>query len=326
VVQALKHVEYTEIAGKAVHSCDDRLSGSTIMRKLLTLGLASLLLAIPIAASAQEAYTTRTVNVRAGPDTGYPVVSALGAGAPVQVFGCLDDWSWCDVGFGYDRGWVYAPYLNYVYQGRRVPFYTYAPTFGIPISTFSVGSYWDRYYHGRPWYGRRDYWEQRSPVHVRPTGPSPRPFREELDGQRYRTQSSQPGYQGNREAAARDNRFPRDAGTVPQERRGYQGAPGTREGGAPPADRRAYQGAPGGAAPPQNRFPQDARRATPAQQAGAAPAPNKAPQEMRRASPTQQAAPPAVHEGGPPRGGEKNHPAEGDKGHGKEGGKQEEKR
>src|ERR1700730_2525469 len=110
----------------------DPLTGRIIMRKLLTFGLASVLLVVPFAASAQEAYTTRSVNVRAGPDTSYPVVGSLGAGAPVEVFGCIDDWSWCDVGFGYDRGWVYAPYLNYVYQGRRVPFYTYAPTFGIP--------------------------------------------------------------------------------------------------------------------------------------------------------------------------------------------------
>src|ERR1700687_1722441 len=123
---------------KTVHSPDKTNSGSTIMRKLLTLGLASLPLAIPIAASAQEAYTTRTVNVRAGPDTSYPPVAALGGGAPVQVMGCLDDWSWCDVVFGDNRGCVYAPYLNYVYQGARVPFYTYAPSFGIPIISFSV--------------------------------------------------------------------------------------------------------------------------------------------------------------------------------------------
>ena len=183
------------------------------MRKLLAVGLASALLAIPFAASAQEAYTTRSVNVRAGPDTTYPVVGSLGVGAPVEIFGCIDDWSWCDVGFGYDRGWVYAPYLNYVYQGRRVPFYTYAPTFGIPIIGFSLGSYWDRYYRGRPWYGRRDYWERRAPQHFSPSGPQPRAFREGSDGQRYRSQSGQYGYPGNREGF-RDNRPSRDIGVT----------------------------------------------------------------------------------------------------------------
>jgi hypothetical protein len=66
-------------------------------------------------------------------------------------------------------------YLTYSYQGARVPFYDYAPSFGIPIITFSIGSYWDRYYRGRPWYGRRDYWVNRSPPnHMRPQGPPPR--------------------------------------------------------------------------------------------------------------------------------------------------------
>ena len=55
------------------------------MRKLMILGLASLLVAIPFATSAQEAFTTRSVNVRAGPDTSYPAVATLGGGAPVEV-------------------------------------------------------------------------------------------------------------------------------------------------------------------------------------------------------------------------------------------------
>ena len=290
------------------------------MRKLLAVGLASVLLAVPVAVSAQEAYTVRSVSVRAGPDTSYPVVGGLGAGAPVEVFGCLDDWSWCDVGFGPDRGWVYAPYLNYVYQGRRVPFYTYAPTFGIPIIGFSLGSYWDRYYRGRSWYGRRDYWERREPQHARPSGPAPRRFAEDRDGQRYRAQSVQPGYQGNRDAG-RDNRFPRDAGAVPQDRRGYQGAPGSREGSAAPTDRRGYQGQPGNAAAQPNRQTQEIRRGN---SQGGPPAGNNAPQEMRRASPTQQqaappaqrAAPPAAHEGGPRGGGEKGRGGDGERGRG----------
>lgn len=263
------------------------------MRKLLTLGLASLLVAIPFATSAQEAFTTRTINVRAGPDTSYPAVATLGGGAPVEVMGCLDDWSWCDVVFGYNRGWVYAPYLTYVYQGARVPFYTYAPSFGIPIVAFSLGSYWDRYYRGRPWYGRRDYWERREPRHIRPPGPSPRAtaptFREHSEYQR-RTPSGPPAYTGTRETpGGRDYR--------------------PREGGAPSPDRRGFQGTPSGSPPPVNRPAQEIRRGVPAQQGGP-------PQEMRRASPTQQAAPPPAPREGPR--GERNRGPEGEKGRGKE--------
>ncbi len=59
--------------------------------------LGAFLFAAVVAAHAQEAFTRRTVNVRAGPDTSYPTVAPLGAGASVEVMGCLDDWSWCDV-------------------------------------------------------------------------------------------------------------------------------------------------------------------------------------------------------------------------------------
>jgi uncharacterized protein YraI len=136
--------------------------------------LAFALLASPIAAMAQQAFTTRTVNVRAGPDNAYPIVAQVGAGAPMRVMGCLDDWSWCDVLYADLRGWVYGPYLAYAYQGGSVPLYTYAPSLGIPIVTFSIGPYWDRYYYGRPWYGRRDYWIGRPPPpHYRPPGPPP---------------------------------------------------------------------------------------------------------------------------------------------------------
>jgi uncharacterized protein YraI len=144
---------------------------TTIWIRWLAVGL----LALPIAAMAQQAFTTRTVNVRAGPNNAYPIVAQVGGGAPMQVMGCLDDWSWCDVLYADLRGWVYGPYLTYAYQGGSVPLYNYAPSLGIPIVTFAIGPYWDRYYYGRPWYGRRDYWVGRPPPpHYRPPGPPPR--------------------------------------------------------------------------------------------------------------------------------------------------------
>ncbi|MDQ6917206.1 MAG: SH3 domain-containing protein [Pseudomonadota bacterium] len=259
------------------------------MHKLLTLGLATVVLALPVAASAQEAYTTRSVNVRGGPDTSYPPVAVLPPGAPVEVMGCLDDWSWCDVVFGYDRGWVYAPYLNYVYQGRRVPFYSYAPSFGIPIVTFSLGPYWDRYYRGRSFYGRRDYWDRNEPRHFRPPGPAPRasvpPFRERSEFREDRGSSGSSGYTGNRGApSANDYRS----------NRGYAG------------DNRPARDA---------GVPRDRPTAPVAPRAGPAPAPNPAPQEMRRPSPNAAAGPPPGVRGGR---GEPSPAPEGNKGRGKD--------
>jgi uncharacterized protein YraI len=132
------------------------------------------LLAVSAAAAAQNAYTSHPVSVFAGPDDSYPMVAQLDADTPVQVMGCLDDWSWCDVALGDNRGWLYAPDIVYDYEGGYVPFYTYAPSLGVPVVQFTLGDYWDRYYHGRPWYERREDWIDRGPPHHRrPQGPPP---------------------------------------------------------------------------------------------------------------------------------------------------------
>ena len=120
-------------------------------------------LALPAAALAQTAYTRKTVNLRAGPSVEYPVVSRVPPGAAVQVFGCLDDWTWCDAAWGPERGWVYAGNLFYPYQGHDVAIRWNGPVIGLPVIVFSVGPYWDAYYRTRPWYGRRSYWIGRPP-------------------------------------------------------------------------------------------------------------------------------------------------------------------
>jgi uncharacterized protein YraI len=135
--------------------------------------LGTVLLGLSTGAVAQNAFTARPLHVRAGPDSAYPLVARLGPGAPVQVMGCLDDWSWCDVAFDDTRGWAYGPGLTYVYQGERVPLYSYAPGLGIPVVTFSLGTYWNSYYRGRPWYAQRSMWINRRIPHHRPPGPPP---------------------------------------------------------------------------------------------------------------------------------------------------------
>ncbi|HEY8614524.1 MAG TPA: SH3 domain-containing protein [Roseomonas sp.] len=72
---------------------------------------AALLLGLAGPASAAPGFATGTVNLRAGPGITYPQVTVVPAGAPVEIFGCLQGYSWCDVGFGQVRGWVSANYL-----------------------------------------------------------------------------------------------------------------------------------------------------------------------------------------------------------------------
>lgn len=126
--------------------------------------LAVAALVAPVAASAQQlAYTAKTVNMRAGPDRVYPIVAVLPPGAQVAVQGCLPDYRWCDVTYGYSRGWVYAGNLNYAYQQGYATFSGIAPYVGVVILGFALHDYWDRHYHDRPWYRERDDWARRAP-------------------------------------------------------------------------------------------------------------------------------------------------------------------
>ncbi|MGH8149334.1 MAG: SH3 domain-containing protein [Steroidobacteraceae bacterium] len=147
-------------------------TGDLVMpRYALVCSYAALLLAAFGSANAQNAFTSRPMNVRAGPNREYPLVAQLGSGAPLDVRGCLSDWSWCDASFDGNRGWIYAGGLSFDYQGGRVPLYSYGPSLGLPIVTFSLPTYWNDYYRGRPWYAQRSVWAHRPmPPHRRPRG------------------------------------------------------------------------------------------------------------------------------------------------------------
>jgi uncharacterized protein YraI len=140
---------------------------------LLLAGLIAILCGSSVWAA--NAYTQGAVNLRAGPSSDYPLVMTLPPNTLLNLNGCLDGWTWCDVDWEGNRGWVYGNYLYYDYQSRRVPVIQFGAQLGIGIVAFSLGDYWGRYYAGRPWYGRRDYWMHRPPPPIRPRPPPPRP-------------------------------------------------------------------------------------------------------------------------------------------------------
>jgi len=121
-----------------------------------------LLCMLPIPALAQSAFTVQAVNVRAGPDRAFPLVSWLPGGTPVNVIGCTNGWRWCDVIARGTRGWVYSRYLSSFVRGRA------------PIITFSVGPYWSAHYRGRPWYSNQSAWNNWGSPSWRPPPPPPR--------------------------------------------------------------------------------------------------------------------------------------------------------
>ncbi|TWB26457.1 SH3 domain-containing protein [Nitrospirillum bahiense] len=132
-------------------------------RAHLAAAMFTALVALPVAAKAEYAYTASGTILRAGPGGGYPAIASLPPGVSLNVYGCLAGWSWCDVDFQGYRGWLYGGSLQYPYQGQRVYLPQYGGVIGLPIITFSFNDYWGRYYRDRPWFADRHRWERLPP-------------------------------------------------------------------------------------------------------------------------------------------------------------------
>lgn len=126
------------------------------------------LLILASVADAQQAYTSHRTSLRAGPDSGYPQVAWIGAGAVVYINGCVRGYHWCDVTAGSSRGWANARHLSYLHQNRRVAIYGNGAMYGFPMVGFALGSYWDNHYRGHSWYNNRPYWNSWRPGHPHP--------------------------------------------------------------------------------------------------------------------------------------------------------------
>lgn len=133
-------------------------------------------------------FTVRSTNMRAGPDFDYPTVRRVGRNARINIYGCLNDRSWCDASYRSDRGWVSSNDLAVNYQGRRRNMSSYL---GIGLATFIFSNYWNDYYRGRPFYAERSRWERHYYDNYQPRwGPRPNP------PQAYQQQNRPPVQQG----------------------------------------------------------------------------------------------------------------------------------
>lgn len=62
------------------------------------------------------------------------------------------------------RGWVAGRYIATTYRQNRVYVEPrYYRDLGVPVITFEVGRYWDRYYRDRDFYRERDRWRRPPP-------------------------------------------------------------------------------------------------------------------------------------------------------------------
>ena len=145
------------------------------LRKLVLAGAAAVGVALPSLASAQMlAQVSTDLNLRAGPGTGYPVITTMPRGAQVHVHQCPT--SWCQVSYGGTTGWASHRHLTsgVALQPRtyavapepRVAFglavgprYRYAPPYPYDPRWHSIGPGWydDVYWDGRRWYYEDDW-------------------------------------------------------------------------------------------------------------------------------------------------------------------------
>ncbi len=106
------------------------------------------------ALAATKGATVSSVNLRAGPGTGYPVVISMPPSADLTIYGCLSAASWCDVSWRGARGWVSSNYVNIYYQGQTVTLSpALIPMIGLSGVTFNQ-AYWNNHYASQPWYGQ----------------------------------------------------------------------------------------------------------------------------------------------------------------------------
>ena len=116
----------------------------------LTLGIAAL--AMPASAHAAEGFARSSGSLRAGPGGQYPAIVYVRRGTPLEVYGCISRYSWCDVSADGERGWFPGSRISFMRDGRAYPLGAMATILGLSILTFELNDYWGNYYMNRPWY------------------------------------------------------------------------------------------------------------------------------------------------------------------------------
>lgn len=134
------------------------------LRAFAGAGVAALIgLTIAGTAQASPGYLNQGMNLRSGPGVDYPLIASLPPGTQAEIFGCLPEWSWCDVAIGDLRGWMAGVGLQVVYDDQPEPLVGYGAQIGLPFIGFDFGNYWGRYYRGRSWYSPVDRWHGGGP-------------------------------------------------------------------------------------------------------------------------------------------------------------------
>lgn len=90
-------------------------------------------LALPGYAAAQNAIASADVNMRAGPGTRFQIVATIPEDRPLTLHGCEQEFNWCDVSWGNNRGWVFADYIEVSWRGQNRTVSDVGPQIDLPI-------------------------------------------------------------------------------------------------------------------------------------------------------------------------------------------------
>jgi uncharacterized protein YraI len=115
-----------------------------------------------------------TVQLRAGPDMSFPVVASIPSNERMALEGCLQGWSWCDVNWNGQRGWVSGKDIEAIHQNKTVRLSEIvSPPVQVPVVTYNTAAYWDTYYKTTPFYTKRQEFFRWEPAPASSSATSP---------------------------------------------------------------------------------------------------------------------------------------------------------
>jgi len=144
------------------------------MKRCIWIAPLLLAAAAPVLAQSNGGFARSGANLRAGPANDYPRVATVVGGDSLTVYGCVNDFSWCDVRWREARGWLPAGVIEFDARDG-----VFAPAIG-----FAIDPYWDAHYRGRPWARDRARWRQQAQASPSVPAPMPEALKRQLIPQR----------------------------------------------------------------------------------------------------------------------------------------------
>ena len=81
---------------------------------------------------------SNNLHMRTGPGEQYQIITTVDSQSDVEVHGCLEKVTWCDINWGSIRGWAAGEYIVYRSDEGIKPLPLAGDMIGIPVVTFTA--------------------------------------------------------------------------------------------------------------------------------------------------------------------------------------------